>query len=45
MADLGYGKGSFPVAEEIAPEILSLPMFPEITSEQIQRVADACKGF
>ena len=44
MADLGYGVGSFPVAEEIAPEILSLPMFPELTQEQIDRVAAVCHG-
>jgi dTDP-4-amino-4,6-dideoxygalactose transaminase len=44
MADLGYGEGSFPVAEEIAPEILSLPMFPELTREQVDRVAAAVKG-
>ena len=45
MADLGYGAGSFPVAEEVAPEILSLPMFPELTQAQVDRVAAACKGF
>lgn len=45
MKDLGYTKGSFPVAEELAPEILSLPMFPELTQEQVNRVAAACKGF
>ena len=39
MADLGYKTGAFPVSERIAPRILSLPMFPEITREQIQRVA------
>jgi dTDP-4-amino-4,6-dideoxygalactose transaminase len=42
MADLGYGAGSFPVAEAIAPEVLSLPMFPELTDAQIDRVASAC---
>jgi dTDP-4-amino-4,6-dideoxygalactose transaminase len=45
MADLGYGAGRFPVAEELAPEILSLPMFPEISQAQIDRVAAACQGF
>lgn len=44
MADLGYPAGSFPVAETIAPEILSLPMFPELSQDQISRVAAACKG-
>jgi dTDP-4-amino-4,6-dideoxygalactose transaminase len=42
MADLGYGAGSFPVTEELAPEILSLPMFPELTEAQVDRVAGAC---
>jgi dTDP-4-amino-4,6-dideoxygalactose transaminase len=41
-ADLGCKKGSFPVAEEATGEILSLPMFPELSAEQIQRVAKVC---
>jgi dTDP-4-amino-4,6-dideoxygalactose transaminase len=35
---LGLGEGSFPVAEKAAREILSLPMFPEITTDQQARV-------
>jgi dTDP-4-amino-4,6-dideoxygalactose transaminase len=35
---LGYQHGSFPVAESIAQRCLSLPMFPELTAEQQQRV-------
>jgi dTDP-4-amino-4,6-dideoxygalactose transaminase len=35
---LGLGAGSFPVAEKAAREILSLPMFPEITADQQARV-------
>ncbi|GAA1291425.1 DegT/DnrJ/EryC1/StrS family aminotransferase [Pseudonocardia aurantiaca] len=38
FAHLGYGPGAFPVAEELADEIISLPMFPEITPEQQERV-------
>jgi dTDP-4-amino-4,6-dideoxygalactose transaminase len=44
MADLGYGPGSFPVAEALAPEILSLPMFPELSEAQIDRIARAVRG-
>jgi dTDP-4-amino-4,6-dideoxygalactose transaminase len=42
FGELGLGPGSFPVAERIAGEILSLPMFPEIRPEQIERVAAVC---
>ena len=39
-ASLGLGRGSFPVAEKCADEFLSLPMFPELTREQIAVVAE-----
>ena len=32
---LGYTQGSFPIAEKCAAEFLSLPMFPELTGDQI----------
>ena len=32
---LGLGKGSFPVAEKTASEFVSLPMYPELNSDQI----------
>ncbi len=35
---LQYKKGDFPIAEKCSNEILSLPMFPELTKEQIQRI-------
>jgi dTDP-4-amino-4,6-dideoxygalactose transaminase len=37
--DLGYKEGAFPIAESLAEEFLSLPMFPELTLEQIEYVA------
>jgi dTDP-4-amino-4,6-dideoxygalactose transaminase len=39
--DLGYGPGAFPIAERLAAECLSLPMFPGMTEPQIERVVDA----
>ncbi|OIJ24104.1 DegT/DnrJ/EryC1/StrS family aminotransferase [Nocardioides luteus] len=39
-ASLGLGDGSFPVAERAAGEILSLPMFPHLSPEQQEYVAD-----
>ena len=40
---LGYGKGAFPIAEKIHAEVLSLPMFPSMSDEQIGMVIAACK--
>ncbi len=40
---LGLGRGSFPVAERCADEFLSLPMFPELTPDQILAVAEELK--
>ncbi len=44
-AHLGYKTGDFPVTEKIAPEIVSLPMFPQLTSEQQARVVAETKRF
>ncbi len=43
--DLGYAKGAFPVTERLAAEILSLPMYPELSPEQIDAVAVAVNAF
>jgi dTDP-4-amino-4,6-dideoxygalactose transaminase len=40
--DLGYGYGAFPVSESLAERILSLPIFPEIVFDELDRVARAC---
>lgn len=40
---LGLEEGSFPVAEAYARRLLSLPMFPEITEEQIVHVCESLK--
>jgi dTDP-4-amino-4,6-dideoxygalactose transaminase len=38
---LGLGPGSFPVAERVAEEIISAPMFPELSSNDIEQVVGA----
>ena len=44
-ADLGYRRGAFPVAEMLASRILSLPMFPELRSEEIEHVVSSIGQF
>ncbi len=44
-ASLGYKPGDFPVAEQAAREVLSLPMYPELTDAQIQRVVAVVREF
>lgn len=39
----GYGDSSLPVTEQIANEVVSLPMYPELTGEQIEYVAHAVR--
>lgn len=42
---LNYGAGDFPVAERVASEILSLPMFPHLSPEQQARVVHEIRAF
>ncbi len=42
---LGYKKGDFPVTEQLAESGISLPMYPELTDEQIGYVSDKVKEF
>ena len=44
-AHLGYGLGDFPVAEAAVSRILSLPMYPELTQEQVSVVVNALSSF
>ncbi len=39
--NLGYKRGDFPVSETLSDQVLSLPMYPELKSEQIEYVASA----
>jgi dTDP-4-amino-4,6-dideoxygalactose transaminase len=39
-SSMGLREGSFPVAERCASEFVSLPMFPELSAEQIKYVCD-----
>jgi dTDP-4-amino-4,6-dideoxygalactose transaminase len=43
--NLGYTKGAFPETEKAANEILSLPMYPELTHAQMERVVETMREF
>jgi len=45
FADLGYQQGEFPEAERAAAEVLSLPNYPELTLDEMERVAAAITEF
>jgi dTDP-4-amino-4,6-dideoxygalactose transaminase len=44
-AELGYKKGAMPNAEYLAQHMLSLPMYPELTTQQIDKVCDLIRAF
>jgi dTDP-4-amino-4,6-dideoxygalactose transaminase len=45
FAALGYAAGDFPEAEAASAEVLGLPIFPELTDEQVDYVAESVKSF
>lgn len=44
-SEIGYGLGDFPVAEKVCSQVLSLPLYPELTGEQQQRVTQEILEF
>ncbi|MGH2479599.1 MAG: DegT/DnrJ/EryC1/StrS family aminotransferase, partial [Ktedonobacteraceae bacterium] len=42
-AEYGYQRGSLPVTERVAERIVSLPMYPELTAEQLAQVIAAVR--
>jgi dTDP-4-amino-4,6-dideoxygalactose transaminase len=42
---LGYKKGDFPVSEKVAPQIISLPMYPQLGREEQEKVAKVADSF
>jgi dTDP-4-amino-4,6-dideoxygalactose transaminase len=44
-ADLGYKEGDLPVAEKAAKEVISIPVYPELTDDMMQYVADTIREF
>ena len=42
---LGYKKGDFPVAEKVAGKIMALPIYPEMTTEEVEYVCETIKDF
>jgi dTDP-4-amino-4,6-dideoxygalactose transaminase len=44
-APLGYGRGSFPIAERAADNCVSLPIFPELTDAQVEHVIRSINSF
>ena len=45
LKHLDYRAGDFPISEEACRSVLALPMFPEITLAQQQRVIDVCASY
>ena len=41
--DLGYARGDFPESESAAGQVLSLPIYPEMTSAQVEQVCLAAR--
>ena len=44
-AELGLGEGSLPVAERLAEEICTLPLFPTMSDDEVAQVIEAVQDF
>jgi dTDP-3-amino-3,4,6-trideoxy-alpha-D-glucose transaminase len=44
-SDLGQAEGTLPVAEDLATRIVSLPVFPGLTDEELEQIADAVRSW
>ena len=45
FSDLGYTEGDFPVSEKAADEVLALPIFPELSKDQLEYVVSKIGDF
>ena len=45
FAHLGYSAGDFPETERAAGEVLSLPIYPELTDDQLEQITDTVRDF
>ena len=44
FAYLGYKLGDFPISEHLSREVLSLPMYPELTGDDVSYVSDCLRS-
>lgn len=45
FSHLGYGEGDLPQTEQVCREVMSLPMYPELTDETVLQIADSVRQF
>jgi UDP-2-acetamido-2-deoxy-ribo-hexuluronate aminotransferase len=43
--DLGYQKGDFPIAESVSKRIIALPIYPELTIDEVEYICETIKSF